>query len=57
MERIEEAIQEYYNSMTELEIAEKKFMSRLMKFKKEDLAQFIIDMQNRRCFEGICYKP
>jgi hypothetical protein len=55
MERIEEAIQEYYNSDAELKIAEKKFMSQLMKFKKIDLAQFIIDMQNRGCFEGICY--
>jgi hypothetical protein len=56
MERIEEAIQEYYESTDELEQAETRFMSRLMKFKKDDLAQFIIDMQNRGCFEGICYK-
>jgi hypothetical protein len=55
MERIEDTILNYYESNDDFGRAKGRFKERLMKFKKEELVQFIIDMQNKRCFEGICY--
>jgi hypothetical protein len=56
MQRIEDVILDYYESNDDFGRAEERFKGRLMKFKKEELTQFIVDMQNRGCFRGICYK-
>ena len=53
MEYIIKVIQRYYN---EIEMTDADFNRLLMKCSKEDLIEFIREMQNRKCFDGICYK-